>query len=56
MLCWHYPFTVDTYQNDFKCFTINVYETEIINEIILNYHKWLLLMEMHSSVSYLKKH
>ena len=37
---------VDTYQNDFKYFTINSYQKEIVNEIILNFHKWVLLMEM----------
>ena len=35
-----FTFIIDTYQNDIKCFTINSYETEIIDEIILNYHKW----------------
>ena len=37
---------VNIYPNDFKCFTINGYETEIINEIILNFHKWMLPMEI----------
>ena len=57
MLCWHYPLIkhvifslltlmVDTYQNDFKYFTINGYKKDILNKIILNFHKWVLLMEM----------
>ena len=65
-LCLHYQFIkhvisswftfmLDTYQNDFKCFTIKGYKTEIIIEIIPNFHKSVLLMEMNSSVYHFNK-